>query len=104
MKKFADVLRRCFRKSDILARFGGDEFVVFTPNVNTHHLIEDRCRYLMQEASTLKESGIAVSCSVGISLCPEHGRTVEELYRCADKALYQAKRQGKNRFAFYEKK
>ena len=102
IKKFADVLRRCFRKSDILARFGGDEFVVFTPNVDARHLIEDRCRYLMQEASALRENGMVISCSVGISLSPEHGRTVEELYRCADKALYKAKRQGKNRFAFYE--
>ncbi len=57
----------------------------------------------MQEAGTIEENGLTVSCSVGISLRPEHGCTVEELYRQADHALYEAKRQGKNRFSFYGK-
>ena len=103
MAQFAEVLRRCFRKSDILARFGGDEFVVFMPDVTSRELIRERCRHFMQEAGTIEENGLTVSCSVGISLCPEHGCTVEELYRQADHALYEAKRQGKNRFSFYGK-
>ncbi len=45
MAQFAEVLRRCFRKSDILARFGGDEFVVFMPDVTSRELIWERCLY-----------------------------------------------------------
>lgn len=98
-------LRRFFRREDIIARVGGDEFMVFISNIPDRALVEQRCSGLIGAFSslfrdTLGEHGL--SCSIGVALCPEHGTSFQALFQKADLALYHAKAMGKNRFAFYD--
>jgi len=94
-----------FRSSDILARIGGDEFLIFLPNVSGSEPIITRCNRLIDRLRNLfdgrlKESGF--SCSAGIVLTPEHGVEYQELFQKADKALYHSKRMGKGAASIYE--
>lgn len=90
-----------FRKSDIICRFGGDEFVVFL-NDMTEPLIKKRANLLCE---VIKGMGAAknvnISLSVGIALIREQTAVFQEIYDLADQALYQAKRAGKNRYVIY---
>lgn len=98
-------LRDRMRSSDLVARLGGDEFVVLLEEVDHPELVslvaEDIVR-LFQESCVL-DSGIELqtSASIGIALYPLHGVTPGDLLQQADAALYQAKQQGRSRFAFY---
>ncbi len=102
--KFANKMKYSFRKSDIVGRIGGDEFFVLMRNVAEIAKIEKRARCLL---NIILRIGTAypkarVSGSIGISLYPKHGKTLEEMYAKADVALYEAKRSGKNRYIFAE--
>lgn len=99
----SDKLRKYFRESDILGRIGGDEFVAFIKNIQSIALVCDKVQKL---ASALKMYGIEseyshrLSTSMGIAIYNKDGRTYEELYKNADKALYEAKRNGKDQYKF----
>lgn len=98
----AKAVRNCFRESDIVGRIGGDEFFVLmrnTPGIEKSREKAEELRKAIERVCS-KYAEIALSGSIGISLYPESGRTVEALYAEADSSLYQAKRQGKNRFIF----
>ncbi len=103
LTNIAEEIKSLFRENDIMARIGGDEFLVFMPNVTDHTFINSRCNELIDAISSLypQESGIDISCSIGVSFVPEHGMVYSELFKKADIALYQAKSNGKNTFVFY---
>lgn len=91
-----------FRESDIIGRIGGDEFFALMRNVPDISIVARKAQELL---NTVKElcvhySDVSLSASVGISLYPENGKTLEELYAQADGALYEAKRKGKNQYIF----
>ena len=97
-------IRRFFRSDDIIARIGGDEFMVFMSNIPSRELVQRRCAGMMESFCNLfkdRLSDCGLSCSIGVALAPEHGISFEELFQHADQALYRAKAQGKNRCAFY---
>jgi len=101
------VLKRMFRSQDIIARVGGDEFMVLLRGTSDAELLKSRCRQLITSfSSTFRRlnQDIPLSCSVGVAVSPDHGENYYELYRHADQALYQAKAMGKNTFAFYNPK
>ena len=105
LAKAAKEIKKLFRLQDIIARVGGDEFMVLMRGVTDRALVESRCAQLLGVfKNVFREQGrkLPLSCSVGIAIAPEHGRTYYELFRRADQALYRAKDQGKNRYAFYE--
>ena len=90
-----------------LTRFGGDEFIILLSNIQDLSDIEKRAKALIKSFEVpyhLAEYEFFVSCSIGISLFPEHAQTSSNLIKHADTAMYQAKLAGKNQFIFYNEK
>jgi diguanylate cyclase (GGDEF)-like protein len=88
------------RKADLIARFGGDEFVILLPdtNVDGAHLTAERIRARIAAAPLIVHGKqIITTASMGVATYPMHGTSYEQLFEAADSALYQSKSQGKNR-------
>ena len=102
IKGVADTIRHTIRGCDLAGRFGGEEFIVVltdTDRVSGWQLAE-RLRTTFEQCRFDIGSGcepIGATLSIGVASCPGDGRTVETLVREADLALYQAKREGRNR-------
>lgn len=97
-------IRGLFRESDILARIGGDEFLVLVRDIPDMSLVEHRCVRLtqtMQQIYGRQLEQCQFSCSVGVAMIPEHGTNYQTLFQRADRALYQAKDVGKNTYAIF---
>jgi len=100
LKQFADIAATQLRASDIMTRFGGEEFVALLPNCNLKNGIMVAERMLntlrMSALNPLKKG--EVSLSIGVAVChPDDPITGEELLKQADVELYQAKNHGRNR-------
>ncbi|MCP5494451.1 MAG: diguanylate cyclase [Leptospiraceae bacterium] len=94
-------LNSILKSTDLAGRFGGDEFTVFMPNIeNQESCIQttEKIVSAMSKEFTIKEKNIQIGCSIGISFFPKDGETAEELIKKADLAMYQAKKNGKNRY------
>ena len=105
LTRTAREIEKLFRLQDLVARIGGDEFLVLMRGVSDQRLVENRCRQLLQIFTVMfpgQKTDLALGCSIGAALSPEHGRCYFDLFHCADQALYQAKAQGKNTFFFYD--
>lgn len=95
---------RCFRRYDLIGRIGGDEFVVLMKNCKDVNAILNRADMLckaLRKTYYGKNEKYSISASVGIANFPENGLTYEELYKKADIALYNSKREGKNRHTIF---
>jgi diguanylate cyclase (GGDEF)-like protein/PAS domain S-box-containing protein len=93
------------RASDVVARFGGDEFLVLLPGAQPLSHVEEVARKLLDALGApvpLEGRMIAVTPSVGIALYPAHAPSPVELVRNADAAMYEAKRQGRATFTLYD--
>nr|WP_288975621.1 sensor domain-containing diguanylate cyclase [uncultured Blautia sp.] len=105
LQLFAACMKNTFRGDDFTGRMGGDEFVVFMRNVNERQKISRKTEQLMENfQSSLPEEfkGCSLSVSIGIAVAPDDGTTFPVLYRKSDKALYEAKKHGKDQVCFYE--
>jgi diguanylate cyclase (GGDEF)-like protein len=94
----ARVIRECKRSADIAARLGGDEFGLVLPDADGSAAL-DIAERLRRSLSRLTVSTDAPAASFGFAVFPTHATTAAELMRVADRALYAAKRAGKNRLA-----
>lgn len=95
-----EILKRQKRTTDVVARFGGEEFVVLCEQTDEKGamLLADRIREELGKTSFRTAKGaLTVTCSIGISTFPETGRDWETLFKAADEALYVSKRSGRNR-------
>ncbi|MBC3933987.1 sensor domain-containing diguanylate cyclase [Undibacterium rugosum] len=105
LKAVAGRLQACVRQNDVAARLGGDEFVVIMPDLQDEQaaqILSERLRESIYQPFTLNSVGqLKISCSVGIALYPDHGKTVAEIMRHSDIAMYAAKRAGRNRIQFF---
>jgi len=101
-------LRTLFRSSDIIGRFGGDEFIVFVKNVGENDdKITEKAKAvceIFRETYTGKDKDLKISGSVGVSVYPKDGENFYELFKKADLALYNAKTHGKDGFVIYGEK
>uniref|UniRef100_UPI004056EBDE sensor domain-containing diguanylate cyclase n=1 Tax=Acetatifactor sp. TaxID=1872090 RepID=UPI004056EBDE len=98
----ATEVRKHFRESDVVGRIGGDEFFALMRNVTGVSETAVKAQEVLDAIQKVcaEYAQIHLSGSIGISLYPENGKTLEELYAQADGALYQAKHKGKNQFIF----
>ncbi|MFR2648570.1 MAG: diguanylate cyclase domain-containing protein, partial [Blautia coccoides] len=101
--RFADVLHRTFRSTDIVGRIGGDEFMVFLINVQRNQQLTMILDAIVKKWETLytgEKEDYPVHGSMG-AVMTEGCENFQELYRRADIALYKAKRSGKGGYAVY---
>lgn len=98
----ASELKHHFRETDVVGRIGGDEFFALMKNVPDLSIVPRKAGQILDTIIAICDNyeGINLSGSIGISIYPEDGETIEKLYAKADAALYQAKRRGKNQFIF----
>jgi diguanylate cyclase (GGDEF)-like protein len=100
IKGLADILERVKRTTDVVARFGGEEFVILCEQTDEAGaaLLGERIREELEKTVFNTPSGpLSVTCSVGSATFPESGQTWDELFKAADEALYCSKRTGRNR-------
>lgn len=106
LKVIAERFNSLLRKSDIVARIGGDEFVIALPQVTDKASIAQIVRKLLDSIHTpiILPNGktVRVSGSIGITLFPDDGTDVDSLMMHADIAMYAAKAAGKNTYRFYQ--
>lgn len=104
LQEVADSLRQFLRGSDILCRWGGDEFVIALLESGQANNVEKvamkLCEKVLERVMTTGKSGLSVS--VGIAMFPYHGMEPDLLIRYADMAMYRAKRLGRNRYEFFQ--
>jgi diguanylate cyclase (GGDEF)-like protein len=102
----AERLRLSLREYDIIARMGGDEFVVFISDLDSEESIASIASKLVTSIATpynnLDGHDIDISPSIGIALYPGDAQNIDALLLCADAAMYQAKAAGRGRYCFYE--
>jgi len=98
----ASRIKQLFREKDIVARVGGDEFVVFLRKIVSVDLVVRKAESIGNAFRSSRASGCCgLSGSIGISFYPYDGSSYEELFRKADAAMYAAKNSGKNSFRIY---
>lgn len=91
LKKFARVLQTVFRKTDIVYRMGGDEFIVFTPCAGGNLFVERICNDILRLTSGIPDISFPVSVSIGVATSSDIHATYDDYYQHADKALYVVK-------------
>lgn len=105
LNMMAQTLHNLFRKSDVVGRIGGDEFIVCMKDCYNEEYAMKKAGQLSHDfAEITAEANLAATCSIGVALYPKHGKDWDELFEKADIALYQAKRCGKNQYAVYFEK
>lgn len=100
--ELANTVKSCFRNSDLVGRFGGDEFLVLMRRTPGFDITTKNANQLLRKIHEVcdKYQCEGLSVSIGISTYPNDGKTLGELYEQGDNALYEAKRKGKNQFEY----
>jgi diguanylate cyclase (GGDEF)-like protein len=101
----AQRMQTCLRKSDTVARIGGDEFVVLLPeagNASDATRIAESIRVALNAPFVMPDgTSLEITPSIGVVLYPEHADNLHDLLRLSDKAMYRAKNAGRNTVAVY---
>jgi diguanylate cyclase (GGDEF)-like protein/PAS domain S-box-containing protein len=104
LKDVAERLKRTAREQDTVARLGGDEFLIVVTDVNSipdAAVTAERFMDAMTPEFVIQGHPLSISCSLGISIFPEHGADGETLIKNADAAMYCAKDYGRDNFRFF---
>lgn len=107
LKAVADRLLDTVRKSDTVARMGGDEFLLVLPEINTVNdtiVVSDKIMEAFRRPFSTSSHELFITCSVGMAIYPEHGTDPEVLIRNADTAMYRVKHLGRNGYRLCDTK
>lgn len=109
LKHIANISKDCLRVSDVISRFGGEEFAVIMPQTEKDEalLVAERIRKSIKEfmpRNWTSFPGKSITISIGIATYPLDGKDRKELIRNSDRALYRAKIEGKDRTVLWESK
>lgn len=97
-------LKHLLKNKDIIARYGGDEFVITLTNVKN---VKEAAQFAEQIISSIEKpmmingQEVFISTSIGVSVYPVDGKNTEELINCADRAMTYSKKNGLNGYSFY---
>ena len=104
LKEFAVRVKSALRKNDILARLGGDEFIILLPNLNAKKNvteIADRILQSLHSVCQIASEKIQIKSSIGIAFYNDSDIEEKTLFKQADLALYEAKKNGRNNYHIY---
>lgn len=107
LQKISQTITDNLTANENLIRFGGDEFIVLASEIHDKKQLDRLCDNLITWCSSefeVLQTKIVVSCSIGIAQAPFDGVKFKQLCRKADIAMYEAKRNGRNRFEYYDAK
>ena len=94
LKAVAEVLKQCFAEDDMIARIGGDEFIVLLPGISREGIEEARQKiYNKIDAFNFENIDIRLSMSVGVAVSDDMPINISNLFNVADANMYQQKRQ-----------
>jgi len=102
LTRISDQLAAGLQPEDLIARIGGDEFIICLYNAEENQSIQRTVRHVHKAVLEDSPEGLQLSVSMGVALSPKDGTTFEELYHKADIAMYCAKRRGGDSYLFYE--
>ncbi|MCP4161974.1 MAG: diguanylate cyclase [Deltaproteobacteria bacterium] len=101
LRELGTLLKKNVRIEDILCRYGGEEFTVIliqSPYEATCKKAEELCAKIRNDLKIVHQGrDLKVTISIGVASCPEHGRDIEKIIHKADKMLYKAKEEGRDR-------
>ena len=99
LTSIGNLLPKFFRTTDVVGRFGGDEFVVLLKGKIPPDCLEKKCDHIHQQISNIHLEGLQfdITCSIGVAISENGKVNYDDLFRTADQALYLAKKEGKNR-------
>jgi diguanylate cyclase (GGDEF)-like protein/PAS domain S-box-containing protein len=104
LQAVANRLRGVIKAHNVLARFGGDEFMILLPHIlsaDEAFEVSKEILNVMKEPITIYGQKFKISPSIGISLYPNHGEDLENLIKYADLAMYHSKEQGRNCYSLF---
>ena len=96
LQTIAEIMRDSTRKTDCCARYGGEEFVIVLPDTSAADAM-DTAEHIRARVAAKKFSGRKMTLSIGVATFPEDADDAESIIAVADEALYQAKREGRDR-------
>jgi diguanylate cyclase (GGDEF)-like protein len=104
LKSVAERLKSSLRAGDVVGRLGGDEFAILQVGVDREDLADNLARRILQNIRRPHDvlgHCLHTEASIGVALAPHHGQNPEQLFACADMALYRAKSMGRGVHAVY---
>ncbi|NOQ13339.1 MAG: EAL domain-containing protein [Methyloprofundus sp.] len=104
LQSITSILKNATRETDLLSRIGGDEFALVIPAASLEG-VEQLANKLLHALKVfdyrVNEQSYPISCSIGVAIYPEHGKSQQELLANADLAMYHAKKSGRSRYHIY---
>lgn len=104
LEEVSNRLLKCVRKTDLVARLGGDEFTIILSNISQQANIDNIAQKIITSLESpfiINDNIINISASIGITVFPKDGETVETLLKNADQAMYYSKEDGRNRYHYF---